>query len=244
MEEVAERNVKGAPWNRKKLRARYVEERLDACMADETGRWEGAKRVHDTEEMERAAALNVRYQREYERSRDILRKLISGDPEAIEDSAQRMVEALRLPLEMDVRLEFRPQSATMMLDVDLPEIEMLPQQTPTQLKNGSIRTRGKTQKALRQEYAQCVFGITVYVGAAAFATSPSVLRAVVSGYSQRRDKAGNLVDDYLYSIRFVRDGFGDGGYRDEDPERFCMRFENRCNVSTTKAFKAIVPYDD
>jgi len=244
LEKEAEDNVKGAPWSRKKLRARYVEERIDARVADETSHWQEAKRAHDAKEAEKAAALNARYQREYEQSRGLLRRLMSGDPEAIEDGAQQVIEALKLPLEMDTRLEFRPQSGTMMLDVDLPEIEMLPQQTSTQLKNGSIRTKDKTQKALRAEYAQCVFGIAVYVAAAAFAASPCVSQAVVSGYSQRRDKVGNLVDDYLYSIRFTRGLFEEGGYRDEDPEQFCMRFENRCNVSTTKAFKAIVPYDD
>ena len=66
---------------------------------------------------------------------------------------------------------------------------------------------------------------------------------MVSGYTQRRDKIGDLIDDYIVSVRFERDGFYDVDFRRIDPEEFCMGCENRCKLTATKMFKVIEPYE-
>lgn len=243
LDQEAESQVKGLPWKRNKLRAQYVDERLDARFAEASRAWEEAKAAHEAEERKKADEANERAGREVARARHVLEGLLAGDVDAVENAAQMAIESCKLPLEMDVQLEFRPETGTMMADVDLPEIEDLPQQTTSQLKSGALKTKDKTQKVLRAEYAQCIFGLAEFVAASALAASPCVLRAVVSGRTQRRNTVGDLVDDYLYSIRFDRTGFEVRDFRQEDPEEFCMRFENRVRVSTTKVFKAIEPYE-
>ena len=88
-----------------------------------------------------------------------------------------------------------------------------------------------------------MFGAAIYVASNVFNISPRIQRVLVSGYTQRRNKIGDLVDDYIYSIWFIRDGFYGANYSSMDPEAFCMNFENRCNTTKTKVFKTIMPYE-
>lgn len=105
-----------------------------------------------------------------------------------------------------------------------------------------MRIKDKTQKLLREEYAECVFGLAVFVASNLFNTSPKIATIVVSGYTQRRNKNGGIADDYIFSIRFVREAFYGVDYESMNPESFCLQFENRCNVSPTKVFRTIVPF--
>lgn len=72
--------------------------------------------------------------------------------------------------------------------------------------------------------------------------SPSIEFVTVSGYTQRRDRAGDICDDYVYSVRFSRGAFYGIDYETMDPELFCMSFENGCNITQTKIFKAVQPF--
>ena len=38
-----------------------------------------------------------------------------------------------------------------------------------------------------------------------FNVSPAINKILISGYTQRPDKEGSIKDDYIYSIKFVRD---------------------------------------
>ena len=140
------------------------------------------------------------------------------------------------------QFEYRESEHCLMVDLDLPEIEDLPTQVATQLANGNLKIKDKTQKQLRFEYAECVFGLAVYVSANLMNASPDIEAVIVSGYTQRRNKAGDICDDYIYSVRFSREAFYRIDYETMDPETFCLSFENRCNVTQTKMFKVIEPY--
>ena len=72
---------------------------------------------------------------------------------------------------------------------------------------------------------------------------PKIRRILISAYTQRRDKEGDLNDDYIYSIRFTRDMFEQRDVSRVDPREFCLSAENRCNMTSTSLFRPIVPYD-
>ena len=74
--------------------------------------------------------------------------------------------------------------------------------------------------------------------------SPKIQRILISGYTQRRDKEGNLNDDYIYSIKFPRGMFEGKELNELTPDRVCLIAENRCNQTSTGLFKTIVPYDE
>lgn len=66
---------------------------------------------------------------------------------------------------------------------------------------------------------------------------------VMSGYTQRRNKAGDVNDEYVYSIKFLREIFENSVLANVNPMDFCMRFENRSNITSTMLMKKIQPYE-
>ena len=77
-----------------------------------------------------------------------------------------------------------------------------------------------------------------------FGISPAIKNILISGYTQRRDKEGNLADDYIYSIKFRRDSFEHKSFKRINPKDFCLAAENRCNLTSTSLFRKIVPFDN
>ena len=96
---------------------------------------------------------------------------------------------------------------------------------------------------LKREYVDLVFGLAIFISANIYNISPAIRNIVISGYTQRRDKSGTVNDDYVYSIKFKRDIFENSILANVDPVKFCMRFENRCNMTNTMLLKKIDPYE-
>jgi hypothetical protein len=130
------------------------------------------------------------------------------------------------------------------MDLDLPEIEDIPGTKSIRLKSGKISEKNKTQGQLKTEYSTLVFGLLLFLSANLFNLSPAIRKIVISGYTQRRDTAGNLNDDYIVSIKFPREPFETANAREVDPYSFCMQFENRCRMTTTMLFKPIEPFHE
>lgn len=241
--EDAKREVKGSIFRRGQLRQLYVDDHFPDRFLEETKRWEREKSRFEAAEGKRIAVINERYQEEYEGIRLSLEKALEGATDYIEAAAEEWIAGCDLPVEIFTQFEYRSEDNCLMVDLDLPEIEDLPTQVATQLANGNLKIKDKTQKQLRYEYAECVFGLAVYVAANLMNASPNIKFVTVSGYTQRRNKAGDVCDDYIYSIRFARGAFYDIDYESMDPELFCLSFfENRCNITQTKMFKVIQPF--
>ena len=130
-----------------------------------------------------------------------------------------------------------------MLDVDLPEIEDLQITKMTKTESGNLKEKKKTQTELKSEYARLVFGLAIFISANAFNTSPAIEKILISGYTQRRNKDGNISDDYIYSIKFDRKTFEKRDFSKVSPIDFCISFDNRCNMTSTLLFKTIKPFD-
>ena len=235
--------VSGMPWKVKKLRQKYVEDNLPARLQEEKARWCAEKDRFEASEEARSSKFNAEQLEAYNQAKASLEAALGGDVEYIEAACGDWIEGVELPVDIDTQFEYRAEDSLLMVDLDLPEIEDLPTETAVQLANGNMKMKEKTQKALRMEYAECVFGVTVYVAANLFNISPAIKKITISGYTQRRDKAGDVVDEYIVSVRFEREGFYCVDFKEIDPEEFCLRFENRCNVTSTKVFKAIEPFE-
>lgn len=243
--EEADHEVKTlAVWKMRELREQYFNEHYAERYEQRVAEWQARKSKFETDEAQLAEELNQTYQQEYDRACARYENALAGDCDYIEAKAQEWFEQCELPVSISAQFEFRPADGVFMVDLDLPEIEDLPSETSEQLKNGNLKVKPKTQKALRAEYAQCVFGLGVLVASHLFDISPRIEEIVLSGYTQRRDKEGEMGNDYIYSIRFNRERFYDVDYETMDPESFCMSFENRCKTTTTKIFKTIDPYEE
>ena len=243
LEKEAEHEVCAPFFARKKKRAEYVRQHWEERYTQALNEWQTGRTLFEEQELLRVqnelfaaeAVLNVK--------RNAFQAAIDEDGGFIEAAIERWVTECSLPVEIDIQFEYRKSEHCLMVDLDLPEIEDLPTELPVQLANGDLRIKTKTQKQLRSEYSECVFGLAIYVAANLFNASPAIERTVLSAYTQRRNRKGDVINEYIYSIRFLRDGFTDVDFERVDPERFCMHFENRCNLSTTKAFKSIEPFN-
>lgn len=167
----------------------------------------------------------------------------AGSEADVEDAIADWLEELKLPVEFELQYEYYENDALLMLDIDLPEIEDIPDEKAGELASGAVRVKQKTQKELKQDYMRCVFGLAVFFASHCFALAPSMRNICASGFTQRRNaRSGELQDCYLFSIRFDREPFCKQDWDKVDPYDFCMSFPNRCNPSANGDLKEIEPY--
>ena len=149
-----------------------------------------------------------------------------------------------MPFECNINYDYRKKDNLLLIDLDLPEIEDFPNQKAIQLANGNMKLKDKTQTELYRDYKNYVFGLALFVVGHIFNISPKIHKIIVSAYTQRRDKKGQINDDYVYSIKFARDKLSEMDLIKGDSFNMCMNFENRCNVNANNSLKTIEPYEN
>lgn len=141
-----------------------------------------------------------------ETEKSFLDRLNSGDMEAIEQYFGAVLQDIAWPKETLVTFEI-PKQGILAADVDLPEIEDMPNKTASVPQRGyklSVKEMGPTQ--VQKLYMRHVHAIGFRIAGEAFATSPKIEQVILSTYSQRPDKAtGQIQDEYLYSVKIARD---------------------------------------
>lgn len=162
-------------------------------------------------------------------------------PSYVEGCMDGWLGGLQLPVEFNLEYEYQSDGC-MMVDLDLPEIEDIPDQKAVEMADGTVKSKQKSLRELRTDYVKCVFGLAVYFAGNIFNISPYIEQVCVSGYTQRRSRTGDLQDEYVYSVKFNREGFEGVDFEQTDAVDFCMQFENRCNVSPAGEMKTIEPY--
>lgn len=239
-EEAKDQVSSVAFWSVKKRREAYVAEQLEPRYAKLLADWEKGKADFEAKEDQHESNANAMYEAEYKQKADSLKAFLDGDEEYINASLDQWLGELELPLDFSVQYDY--SNGTVMLDLDLPEIEDLPDEVATQMANGTVKQKKKSASALREDYAHCVFGFAVFFASHIFNIAAPIKTIAISGYTQRRDKQGDVVDDYVYSIIFNREQMEHIDLCDKDPIEFSLLFENRCNISKTFMLKAITPY--
>ena len=152
-----------------------------------------------------------------------------------------------LELPYDARVNFELQDDTLMADLDLPEIEDFPDRYPEVVK-GKLTEKRKLKADLREEYAAAVLSLGLFLSAGFFNVSPCIKTIVMSAFTTVRNRAGDLTDQYLYSVKFAREVFEKTDLTTldttEDLVKFLLNFENRINLSSDRVFKRIEPYEE
>ena len=147
------------------------------------------------------------------------------------------------PIEFSLQTDMAPEKATVMIDLDLPEIEDMPQDKLTELADGTLKIKKKTQKESRADYQTCVFGLGAYVAAHVLNLVPAAKQVVVSAYTQRRnEKTGDVEDVFIYSVVYAREAFKKG-YQQQEPEAFAGKLRGRYYVLASGVMKGIAPFE-
>ena len=244
LEAEAKKSVTGF-FNVEKKREDYVRTHLAEAYAQEHDAWEARKAAYEEEQRELKTAENERLAELHERRMETLRAALDGSEEAVEGAIAEWLSDLELPIDFDVDFEYNAEAGILMADMDLPEIEDLPTEKMVEMASGKLKTKEKTQKELRQEYARCVFGLGMFCAANFFNCAPAMQKILLSGYTQRRDaKSGDVKDTYIFSVIFDRGAFERPGYQKKEPEDFVNKFKSRLNMNTTGELKEIEPYTE
>lgn len=178
----------------------------------------------------------------------LIEEKVLTDVPAMEIVLEESLMDIVWPRETSLESEIRDGGRVVMIDVDLPEIEELPRKTAAVPARGyklSIKELPTTRH--QQFYMRHIHGIGFRIIGEVFAVLPKAEEVVLSGYSQRPDKAtGEIQDQYLYSVRVRRNEWAQinfGNLDDVDPAEALGRFDIRREVSKTGLFKAIEPFN-
>lgn len=169
-----------------------------------------------------------------------------GDLASMEALLGEALEEVDWPYETIVAWEFvSPQR--LMIDIDFPEIEMLPARRATLAARGlKVNIRKLAARDLNELYARHVSSIGVKLAGVCFQMMPTIQEITLSGYSQRIDRStGHERDDYLYSVRLKRDQWQLLNFEapgDIDAFECLGSFEIQRKVLASWAMKPIEPF--
>lgn len=162
----------------------------------------------------------------------------------LEDNLQDIV----WPRETVISFEIIDDGCSVLLDVDLPELEDMPTRTASVPVRGlKLSVKDMSPTAIQKLYMAHVHAVAFRVIGETFAALPIAQLVVFSGYSQRPDKAtGRVGDDYLLSIRTTRNDWMEIDFNrleNIDVVESLTRFELRRQMSKTGVFKPIQPFE-
>ena len=130
------------------------------------------------------------------------------DPSVMAEVLSARLACLEWPRETLVEADLI-DAQRLLLDVDLPEIEMLPENRVTFTKTGSPRVKSSSATQRRKDYMVLVHGVVFRLIGECFAYLPSLEMVLINAYSQRIDKAtGHTEDQYLVSTLAERAAWG------------------------------------
>lgn len=206
-----------------------------------------AMRQHEQDVTAWEAHFAVHREAEAKRRR-LIEELIYRDSEAMEAHLEWALQDIAWPRETLVATEVVDGGCVAFIDVDLPEIEDMPDKTAGVPQRGmklSVKTMSPTQ--VQRLYMRHVHAIGFRIIGETFAALPKVDQVVLSGYSQRRDTAtGQLGDEYLYSVCAVRSDWSRidfSALESIDVVEALDRFDLRREMTKTGRFKPIWPFD-
>lgn len=173
--------------------------------------------------------------------------LIKTDIDTMSEYLEKVLQGLDWARETLVSYDINSSLNTVCIDINLPEIEDIPQKIATIASTGKkLNIKNKTEKQLRLEYSTHIHAIALRVAAYTFATLPSIDIVLISGYSQRVDKAtAQINDEYLYSVKFNKSTFSKLNFEKIeliDPIKAFDNFECIRKMTATGIFKEIEPF--
>lgn len=239
--EAEAKSTAKTPWGRRKEISEYVEGRAEREYTCELSDWNASRQRHEANQASLRSEFERKAERQYQKRLKRMDAALSGNPSYIDWAVGKWFERCELPVEASASYAYDQGARALSIDLDLPETEDLPKTQPIQLASGKLKEKDKSQRQLKKEYVTCVLGLVVFVAANMFNISPRIASVVVSGFTQRRNNAGAISDDCVVSVRFTRSELQGMRFAEVEPAETIGKFENRLNVSSTFAMKAIEP---
>lgn len=188
-----------------------------------------------------------KFLQEQSQRKQLIEQDIYTDTTAMDKFLEENLHEIVWPRETTISLDILDSGKRVFLDVDLPEIENIPNKTATFPARGyklSIKEMSATQ--VQKLYMRHVHGIGFRIIGETFAVLPVAEEVVLSAYSKRPDPAtGKIRDDYLYSVRVKRQDWEHIEFSrldSIDVIEALGQFELRRHMTVTGIFKPVVPF--
>ena len=171
---------------------------------------------------------------------------IDTDAAARETWLEEQLAGIVWPRETLINYQLSEDGTTLVLDVDLPEIEDMPSRTARPAERGfKVVYKPFGQRALEHNYARHVHGLLVRLTGEMYAALPMLESVTVSGYTQRHSPVtGNRGDDYVLSLFAPRDRWWRLNFDEmakTDPVESFKLFDHRRDMTASGKLRTIEP---
>ncbi len=168
--------------------------------------------------------------------------------EGMELAMREALSRIEWPRETHADFELRDGGKSVILDVDLPTIEEMPQEEAAIAgRLSGIRYKKISDTQIRKNYMLFVHGIAFRIIGEVFRALPNCESLTLSGYTQIRDGAtGHIIDEYLFSVKVPRPDWMNLNFRDlshVNPVESLANFELRRKMTKTGIFRPIEPFE-
>jgi hypothetical protein len=207
---------------------------------------------------------NTRRQQEYQRQLDdwnaratqhlklidewrhLGQQVVSGNRTAMETILGHVLSTLPWPRETNVSFDFGDDWSTLALDVDLPEIEDMPNRIATVASRGiRVNFQNRTESQIRRDYVRLVHGTAFRIAGEIFANLPKVSQVTVSEFSLRTDpQTGTEREEYVLSVMIRRSEWEAINFerlQEIDPTDALARFQLIRSLDRAGGFRRIDP---
>lgn len=169
------------------------------------------------------------------------------DLQAIAQPILARLGGIEWPRETTIDLDLSEDGRTLILHVDLPELEDMPAVTYAVLRSSvEIVERAASAKNIAELYAAHVHAIAMRLIGEAFTASGVIDCVQFDGYTQRVSAAtGRMADEYVLSVRAARDQWSRihfGNLAAIDPVTAVEQFEHRRILQARGRLKTIQPF--
>lgn len=217
----------------KGMRAKIAAEnsRNEAVYQTALREWEDSRNNHHANETAR---------------KDMIERVSRGDVAVMEAWLEQVLNDIEWPKETDLSFEFIDFGKRLVIDVDLPEIEEMPNKTASVPQRGlRLSVKEMSATAIQKLYMMHVHAVGFRIIGEAFSALPTVDEILLSGYSQRVNRTtGHEGDEYLYSVRILRSEWAKLNFArlaDLDLVEVFTQFTLKRNMTKTGVFKAVEP---
>jgi len=193
-----------------------------------------------TEEIFNKAVTDWTRQRDdfYDIYRKTMQNIIDGDKEYILNAINAAFDEDdedELPMEYFVDVAFDETNGRVLVDLDLPEIEDVPEKKITLTPTGKKSIRAKSQTNLREDYFYCICGLSMFVAHHIFNVSLRINEIEIMGFTQRQgDNTAQVTDQYVLLVKYDRATFERVPFNKLTPLQILNLFQH--NVEMTKTY--------
>lgn len=180
----------------------------------------------------------------HDQRKALYRRVVGGEPNAIGEWLESIFDQMDWFLETSLNFEISDDGRILAVDVDLPEIEDIPDVTVYVKKTTqSVEKKARKDSSIRKDYLTHVHAIALRLAGEVFSQIPTIERVAVNGYTQRLDTAsGHIQDDYVLSVIFDGSAWKKLNPALTDPVECMENFECRRQIQRNLLMKTIEPF--